>query len=234
MSIDMHDGELERTLQMLHDGLPLPDNADEILAAVGLDREGLPLDEPRVHGEEDGEEALEMLATEATDADLVPTPGGDLTSSEAAGVPDEQIVAEYTSGHSLAHILRCATQPATVRPLLEEMVSPLARQMCREAGVEGMSALLHAEQAVEARMDEVHYRALAGHELGKLQVSKAERLMRMADRCSRRMAKAIEQLHRLKRPKVNVRIARAGNVNLGQQQVVNQQDGGASSNEAAS
>jgi len=233
MTNKKRNGKLERMHKRIQDGIPLPDHADEILATIGLDREDLPLDEP-AGSEDDDEGALEMPTAESADADLLPAPGGELTSHGAASVPDDQIVAEYMSGYSLPHILRSGTQPAAVRPLLEEMVMPLARQMCREAGVEDVAAMLLAEQAVEARMDEVHYRALAGCEMDRRQISKAQRLMCMADRCSRRIAKAIEQLHRLRKPKVNVKISKASNINFGQQQVVNQPEGGAPTDGAAS
>ena len=49
--------------------------------------------------------------------------------------------------------------------------------------------------------------------------ARAERLETIADRHARRMSQALEQLHRLRRPQVNVKIARASNVNFGEQSV---------------
>jgi len=97
--------------------------------------------------------------------------------------------------------------------------------MCAEAGVEGVSAMLLAEQVAEARADEAYHRALAGTALDSNDLKRAEMLNKAADRFSRRMMKALEQLHRLRKPRVNVTVKQAGNVNLGSQQVINEVGG---------
>ena len=84
--------------------------------------------------------------------------------------------------------------------------------------------MLLAEQAAEARVDEVYHRLLAGTSLDEGDLKKSEALHKMADRFSRRMMKALEQIHRLRRPNVNVKISRASNVNLGSQQIINRPD----------
>jgi hypothetical protein len=62
---------------------------------------------------------------------------------------------------------------------------------------------------------------LAGIEIDKAHITKADKLHTAADRHSKRMSQALEQLHRLRRPRVNVKIAQASNVNLGDQRIVN-------------
>ena len=157
-------------------------------------------------------------------ADLLDDPDAALAGFKATGGVDESMVADYLSGESLLHLLRTGSQPTMVRATMKAMVPALARQMCIEAGVEGIAAMMVAEQAAEARVDEAYHRALAGTALDDMAIPKADRLNKMADRFSRRLLKATEQLFRMRRPSVNVRIARASNVNLGTQQVVNESD----------
>jgi len=159
-------------------------------------------------------------------AALLADPDLELARFKSAGGAIEQLVVEYIEGQSLLHLLRTGSQPAMVRASLKGMVPILARQMCAEAGVEGVAAVMVAEQAAEARVDEAYHRALAGEALDSNDLRQAEMLNKAADRFSRRMLKAIEQLTRMRRPSVNVRIAQAGNVNLGTQQVVNESDDG--------
>ena len=158
--------------------------------------------------------------------DLLADPDKALQVFRAAGGSDDQLVRWYRSGDAPVHLLRTGTQPEVLKAAFKTMVPALARQLCAEAGVDGVGPTLLAEQVVEARCDESYLRMLAGLELGQGMVTKAERLQKMADRCSTRMMKSLDQLHRLKRPSVNLRVTQAGNVNLGNQ-VVNQPADGA-------
>lgn len=154
-------------------------------------------------------------------ARLLADPDGELSRYKTEGGTDLDLIVGYLSGRSFLHIVRTSGQPAMARAVMKALVPPLARTMCKEAGVEGVSAMLLAEQVAEARADESYHRLLAGTSLEEGDLKKADQLEKMADRCSRRMFKALEQLHRLHRPSVNVRIKQASNVNLGRQQVVN-------------
>ena len=125
----------------------------------------------------------------------------------------------YRRGQSHLHFVRSSSQPPMLRALLRSIVPAMVEDLLDEVGLCTPSARLLAEQAAEARADESYHRCLAGLELDKLEIARAERLETIADRHARRMSQALEQLHRLKRPRVNVKIARAGNVNFGEQSV---------------
>ncbi len=155
---------------------------------------------------------------------LLADPDAELSRYKSEGGTDLDLVAGYLVGQSFLHVVRNSSQPAMARAVMKALVPPLARQMCAEAGVEGVSAMMLAEQAAEARADEAYQRALAGAALDGGDLKRAEQLEKAADRHSRRMMKAVEQLHRLRRPGVNVKISRAGNVNLGSQRIVNPQE----------
>lgn len=150
---------------------------------------------------------------------LLENPEEELARFRSAGGADELFVASYIESDSLIHILRTASQPAAVRPVLMAMRTPMAKQLCSEAGIVGLSAHMLAEAVVEARIDEAHYKALAGVALGNNEFDKAERLERLADRQATKMRKSLDQLHRLRRPAVSVKIGQASNVNLGSQTV---------------
>lgn len=154
--------------------------------------------------------------------DLVKDPDGAIRAYRAGGGTDGQLVRWYLSGDSPMHLLRNGTQPAMLKAALRAMVMPLAKEICKEAGVEGVGAMLLAEQVVEARCDESYLRTLVGIALDKTELPQAERYERMANRASKRMMDALDRLHRLRRPKVNVRIDHAQNVAVGEQQVVSQ------------
>jgi hypothetical protein len=148
----------------------------------------------------------------------------------SAGGTDRELIEWYARGVSPLHLLRSGAQPQMLKASLKTMGPALARQLCAEAGVEGVGPMLLSEQIVEARCDEAYLRMLAGLALEEDDIARADRLGRMADRCSTRMAKALDQLHRIRRPRVSVRIGKASNVNLGEQTVVNESaDGGGSS-----
>jgi hypothetical protein len=159
---------------------------------------------------------------------LLADPDAAVQRYKESGGQDDDLVQGYLAGGSFLHIMRVGGQPAMLRATLKALVGPLARAMCAEAGVEGVSATLLAEQVAEARADEAYHRALAGTALDSNDLKRAEMLNKAADRFSRRMMKGLEQLHRLRRPNVNVKIARASNVNLGHQQIINRPDGDAS------
>jgi len=127
----------------------------------------------------------------------------------------------YRQGRSHLHFVRTDSQPTMLRAVLRSLVPALVEDLLAEVGLDTPSARLLAEQAAEARAEEAYCRMLVGMELDRLQVSKAAQLEKMAGRHSKRMVQALEQLRRLRRPKVNVKIAQAGNVNLGTQQVDN-------------
>lgn len=154
---------------------------------------------------------------------LLADPDAELSRYKSEGGTDLDLVAGYLVGQSFLHVVRTTSQPAMARSVMKALVPPLARQMCIEAGVEGVSAMMLAEQAAEARADEAYQRALAGSALDEGDLKKAERLEKAADRHSRRLMKAVEQLHRLRRPSVSVKIREASNVNLGSQRIVNPQ-----------
>ena len=191
-------------------------------AGVGLDREFL----ESIYAGVRAAEAAEPTPPSLDGAALLTDPDAALARFREAGGVDEAFVVEYLSGESLLHLLRTGSQPAMVRATLKAMVPALSRQMCAEAGVDGVAALMVAEQAAEARVDEAYHRALAGEALDANDLRKADMLNKAADRFSRRMLKAVEQLTRMRRPSVNVRIAKAANVNLGTQQVVNESGDG--------
>ena len=191
-------------------------------AGVGLDREFL----EAIYAGVGATEAAEPTPPTLDGADLLADPDAALARFKAEGGVVEQLVVEYIEGESLLHLLRTGSQPAMLRATQKSLVGPLARQMCAEAGVSGIAAMMVAEQAAEARVDEAYHRALAGEALDTNDLRKAEMLNKAADRFSRRMLKAVEQLTRMRRPSVNVRIAKAANVNLGTQQVVNESGDG--------
>jgi len=155
---------------------------------------------------------------------LIADPNQALRSFRAAGGTDQDLAHWYAGGESPVHLLRFGAQPAMLRASLKSMAPALTRELCSEAGVGGTSGLLLAEQVTEARCDEVYLRMLAGLALEEDDIARADRLQRMADRCSNRLTRSLDQLHRLRRPRVNVKISRAGNVNLGQQVVQEQTD----------
>jgi len=203
-------------------GLPPPDR--EIFIAMQQGGAG------RGRGDQDctdqsapAEEATsgdqERLPPALSGAELLADPDAAIARYKELGGTDDALIDTYLSGASVLHILRAGSQPAMVRATLRTLVGPLARRMCTEAEVEGVSAMLLAEQAAEARADEAFARALAGTALDDLEINKAERLARMADKHSRRMMKALDQLHRLRRPQVAVTIKEAQNLNLGTQTV---------------
>lgn len=152
---------------------------------------------------------------------LIADPDAALQEFREVGGTDRELIEWYASGGSPVHLLRMGAQPQMLKAGLKSMVPAMSRQLCREAGVHGVGPVLLAEQVTEARVDECYLRMLAGLALEEDDIARAERLGRMADRCSTRMAKTLEQLHRMRRPRVNVRIGKASNVNLGEQTVVN-------------
>jgi len=201
-------------------GVPLPGDPTEVLEMLEEARavtEGAPAGglEPAAHGE--GEDASPPAALRG-DA-LLDDPDGAVSKFRKAGGDDDDFIRSYLGCSSLLHILRTASQPEAIRSVFKTMLAPMAGQLCREAGVEGLSAQLLAEAVVEARIDEAHAKALAGVALDSGEFSKAERLERLADRHATRMRKSLDQLHRLRRPAVNVKIGQAANVNLGIQNV---------------
>jgi len=129
------------------------------------------------------------------------------------------LVEEYRRGRSHLHFVRTDSQPAMLRSLLRSVVPSLVEDLLDEVEMDTPSARLLAEQVAEARADEAYHRMLAGIELDKAQIARADKLHGTADRHARRMSRALEQLHRLRRPKVAVKIEQASNVNLGQQVV---------------
>ena len=169
-------------------------------------------------------EAVEVEPPTLDGAALLADPDAALARFKAEGGVVEQLVVEYIEGESLLHLLRSGSQPAMLRATLKAMVPALARQMCAEAGVAGVAAMMVAEQAAEARGDEAYHRALAGEALDSNDLKKAEMLNKAADRFSRRMLKATEQLFRMRRPKVTVNVRSVGNLNLGEQKIVNESD----------
>ena len=153
---------------------------------------------------------------------LLADPDAALEAFRATGGMGQDLVQWYASGGSPIHLLRVGAQPQMVKASMKTMVQPLAAQLCREAGVQSVGATLLAEQVVEARVDEAYARMLSGLALEEGDISKADKLGKMADRCSARMGKSLDQLHRMRRPRVNVRIGQAANVNLGEQTLVNE------------
>jgi hypothetical protein len=213
-------------LQLLDDHeVPLPEGLLDLLDEDDLDvvmkqvasTALQPVDEERDEDEVPSEEPGPAL----DGALLLADPDAAMDGYKKAGGEDDDLVQGYLAGGSFLHIMRVGGQPAVLRATLKALVGPLARQMCIEAGVEGVSATLLAEQVAEARADEAYHRALAGTALDSNDLKRAELLNKAADRFSRRMMKGLEQLHRLRRPNVNVKIARASNVNLGRQQIIN-------------
>ena len=185
-------------------GMPIPKTTAE--AERILEMLYSPPSPPKGHGSLSGE-------------DLVKDPDGALQAFRAAGGTDDQLVRWYLSGDSPVHLLRTGGQPQMLQAALRSMVPTLSREIAKEAGVDGVGAMLLAEQVAEARCDESYLRTLQGIALDKNELAKAERYEKMANRASRRMMDALERLHR---PKVNVKIGRAANVNLGEQRVVNE------------
>ena len=153
---------------------------------------------------------------------LVVDPDAALQAFRAGGGTDEKLARWYLSGDSPVHLLRNGTQQEMLKAALKSMVPALARELCRESGIEGVGAMLLAEQVVEARADEAYSRMLMGIALEGAELPQAERYEKMANRASRRMMDALDRLHRLRRPRVSVRIGAAANVNLGEQSVVNE------------
>ena len=138
-----------------------------------------------------------------------------------AGDREEQLalMKGYRQGRSHLHFVRTDSQPTMLRAVMRSIVPALVEDLLVEVGMDTPSARLLAEQAAEARAEESYCRMLVGLELDRLQVSKAAQLEKMAGRHSKRMCQALEQLHRLRRPKVSVKIGQASNVNMGQQVV---------------
>jgi hypothetical protein len=165
---------------------------------------------------------------------LIADPDSALEAFRSAGGTDRELIKWYARGESPVHLLRTGAQPQMLQAGLKALVPPLARQLCAEAGVEGVGPMLLSEQIVEARVDECYHRMLAGLALDEDDLPRADRLQKMADRCSTRMAKALDQLHRIRRPRVNVRIGKAANVNLGEQTVVNESADSSTSSDPAS
>ena len=153
---------------------------------------------------------------------LIADPDSAMEAFRSAGGTDRELIKWYARGESPLHLLRSGAQPSMLKASLKTMGPALARQLCAEAGVEGVGPMLLSEQIVEARVDECYHRMLAGLALEEDDLPRADRLQKMADRCSSRMTRGLEQLHRSKRPKVSVKIGRASNVNLGEQSVVNE------------
>ena len=139
---------------------------------------------------------------------------------DAAGREGNQAMMEaYRKGRSPLHFVRSDSQPVMLKSLLRSTVPAMVEDLLAEVGMDTPSARLLAEQAAEARAEEAYHRMLAGIELDKAQVPASDRLQKAADRHSKRMVQALEQLHRLRRPKVSVKIGQASNVNMGQQVV---------------
>jgi len=224
---------LEELASRLENGECSPEEFQEALADYCMGIEGIKLGEAEEGlSEQEAEDPSpdeEEPAEEPAREESGPAPARGrkqaIEKYRQGSGPDDELVNGYLSAYSQFHILRSASQSSMVCTLLRTLVPAMARKMCTEAGVEGVSAMLLAEQAAESRVDEAFARALAGKELEEMHIGKAERLVRIADKHSRRMMTAIEKLHRLKRPRVNVKISGANNVNLGQQ-VVNRSDGG--------
>lgn len=158
-------------------------------------------------------------AASITGLDLLERPWSALDAAGREG--SNALMEAYRKGRSHLHFVRSDAQPSMLKALLRSLVPAMVEDLLQEIGLYSPTARLLAEQAAEARADEAYHRMLAGIELEKLQIGGAERLEKMADRHSRRMSQALEQLHRLRRPTVNVRIDRARNVNLGDQRIVN-------------
>ena len=154
-----------------------------------------------------------------TGKDLLEQPWSTLDAAGREG--NQALMDAYRKGRSPLHYVRSDCQPVMLKSLLRSTVPAMVEDLLDEVGMDTPSARLLAEQVAEARADESYARMLSGMELEKAQVAKAERLVKIADRHSKRMASALEQLHRLRRPKVNVRIDSAKNVNLGDQRIVN-------------
>ena len=201
------------------------DLPDPLVAA--LEQAGMPVPTTMA----DAEQILDLLHSPRTSPkgqgsisgeELVKDPGSALQAFRADGGTDDQLVVWYLSGESPVHLLRSGGQPQMLQASLKSMVHSLARELCEEAGVEGVGAMLLAEQVAESRCDEAYARTLMGFALDKNELAQAERHEKMANRASKRMLDALDRLHRLRRPKVNVKIGRAGNVNLAEQQVVNE------------
>ena len=161
---------------------------------------------------------------------LIADPDSAMEAFRSAGGTDRELIKWYARGESPLHLLRSGAQPSMLKASLKTMGPALARQLCAEAGVEGVGPMLLSEQIVEARVDECYHRMLAGLALEEDDLPRADRLQKMADRCSSRMTRGLEQLHRSKRPQVTVRVDKVANLNLGEQSVVNESaDSGVSS-----
>ena len=222
IAVKAQQAEKHPLLQLLDDHkVPLPEGLLDVLDERDLDivlkditsTALRPVDEDEVPSEEPGP-ALDGAL-------LLADPDAALARYKSNGGTDHDLVNGYLSSASFLHLVRTSSQPAMARATLMAMVPALARTMCAEAGVEGVSAMLLAEQAAEARADEAYHRALAGTALDSNDLKRAEMLNMAADRFSRRMMKALEQIHRLRKPRVNVTVKQAGNVNFGSQQVTN-------------
>ena len=170
-------------------------------------------------GEQPNQPATRSSNSPLSGQALLVDPDAALQAFRTTGGTDRELVEWYASGASPAHLLRTGAQPQMLKAGLKAMVPSLSRQLCREAGVKGVGPMLLAEQVAEARVDECYHRMLAGLALEADDIARADRLQRMADRHSTRMTKALDQLHRMKRPKVTVRVDRVSNLNLGTQEV---------------
>ena len=233
MSRTVNTESLEKLLHRIEDRESTPEQIQEALADafpgeefLGTDEAGDFEDEPGGYAIDDSADTDEERGEEQPQASApARSPQAALAGYREGGGTDDELVEGYMAAYSQFHILRTTSQPTMLRTLLRTLVPAMARRLSAEAGVDGLSAMLLAEQAAEARVEEAHYRALAGTAMDELKLGKVERWTRLADKSARRMMKALEQLHRLKRPKVSVRIAQANNVNLGEQKVVGRPDG---------
>jgi len=149
---------------------------------------------------------------------LLDRPWSELDRTGSSG--QKALAEEYRRGRSHLHFVRTDSQPAMLRSLLRSVVPALVEDLLDEVEMDTPSARMLAEQVAEARADEAYYRMLAGIELDKAQITRADKLHVAADRHAKRMSRALEQLHRLRRPRVAVKIGQASNVNLGEQRVV--------------
>ena len=197
---------------------PSPDLLDLAEDLFGFRPPDFPAKAP-AEAQEVAPEEVPSTAQEMTGKDLLEQPWSAMDAAGRAG--NEALMEGYRKGRSHLHFLRSDSQPVMLRGVMRSMVPALVEELLLEVALDTPSARLLAEQVAEARADESYSRMLAGIEIDKAQIPAADKLHKAADRHSKRMATALEQLHRLRRPNVSVKIARAGNVNLGQQQVVN-------------
>lgn len=164
-------------------------------------------------------EEVPSAMLEMTGKDLLERPWSTLDAAGSEG--NHALMEAYRKGRSPLHFVRSDSQPVMLKSLLRSTVPAMVEDLLQEVEMDTPSARLLAEQVAEARADEAYCRMLSGIELDGAQADKADKLHKAADRHSKRMAQALEQLHRLRRPNISVKIARASNVNLGNQQVVN-------------